>query len=87
MDNSAERALRTIALGRKNYLCAGSGAGGERAAAVYSLLGRAKLNGLDPELYLRMCWSALPIIQSTASANSCLGSCPEHSVQSEEGFP
>jgi transposase len=54
MDNSAaERALRTVALGRKNYLFAGSDAGGERAAAVYSLLGTAKLNGLDPELYLR----------------------------------
>jgi transposase len=54
MDNSAvERALRTVALGRKNYLFAGSGAGGERAAALYSLLGTAKLNGLDPEFYLR----------------------------------
>jgi transposase len=42
-----------IALGRKNYLFAGSDAGGERAAAIYSLLGNAKLNGLDPELYLR----------------------------------
>jgi len=54
MDNSAaERALRVVALGRKNYLFAGSDAGGERAAAIYSLLGTAKLNGLDPELYLR----------------------------------
>jgi len=54
MDNSAaERALRTVALGRKNYLFAGSDAGGERAAAFYTLLGTAKLNGLDPELYLR----------------------------------
>jgi transposase len=38
--------------GRKNFLFAGSNAGGERAAAIYSLLGSAKLNGLDPELYL-----------------------------------
>jgi len=54
MDNSAaERALRTVALGRKNYLFAGSDSGGERAAAIYSLLGTAKLNGLDPELYMR----------------------------------
>jgi transposase len=54
IDNSAaERALRTVALGRKNFLFAGSDAGGERAAAIYSLLGTAKLNGLDPELYLR----------------------------------
>jgi hypothetical protein len=42
-----------VALGRKNYLFAGSDAGGERAAAVYSLLGAAKLNGLDPDAYLR----------------------------------
>jgi transposase len=54
LDNSAaERALRGVALGRKNYLFAGSDAGGERAACLYSLLGTAKLNGLDPELYLR----------------------------------
>lgn len=52
-NNAAERALRAVALGRKNYLFAGSDAGGERAAAVYSLIGTAKLNGLDPEAYLR----------------------------------
>ena len=38
---------------KKNYLFAGSDAGGERAAAIYSLIGSAKLNGLDPEVYLR----------------------------------
>ena len=54
IDNStAERALRAVALGRKNFLFAGSDCGGERAAAMYSLIGSAKLNGLDPELYLR----------------------------------
>ena len=52
-NNAAERALRTVALGRKNYLFAGSDAGGERAAATYSLIGTAKLNGVDPEGYLR----------------------------------
>jgi transposase len=52
-NNAAERALRAVALGRKNYLFAGSDAGGERAAAFYSLIGTAKLNGLDPEAYLR----------------------------------
>lgn len=51
-NNAAERALRAVALGRKNYLFAGSDAGGERAAVIYSLLGSAKLNGLDPEAYL-----------------------------------
>ena len=38
---------------RKNYLFAGAEVGGERAAAIYSLVGTAKLNGLDPEGYLR----------------------------------
>ena len=52
-NNAAERSIRGIALGRKNYLFAGSDAGGERAAAVYSLIETAKLNGLDPEAYLR----------------------------------
>jgi len=52
-NNAAERALRPVALGRKNYLFAGSDAGGKRAAAIYSLIGSAKLNGLDPEAYLR----------------------------------
>jgi len=52
-NNAAERALRAVALGRKNYLFAGSDAGGERAAAIYSLVGSAKLNGLDPQAYLR----------------------------------
>jgi transposase len=52
-NNAAERALRAVALGRKNYLFAGSDAGGERAAALYGLIGSAKLNGVDPEAYLR----------------------------------
>jgi transposase len=52
-NNAAERALRACALGRKNWLFAGADAGGERAAAIYTLLGTAKLNGLDPEGYLR----------------------------------
>jgi len=52
-NNAAERALRAVALGRKNYLFASSDAAGERAAAIYSLIGTAKLNGVDPEAYLR----------------------------------
>jgi transposase len=48
-NNAAERALRAVALGRKNYLFAGSDAGGERAAAIYSLVGSAKLQGIDPQ--------------------------------------
>ena len=57
-NNAAERALRAVALGRKNYLFAGSDAGGERAAAIYSLIGSAKLNGIDPEAYLTSCNAA-----------------------------
>jgi len=52
-NNAAERSLRGVVLGRKNYLFCGSDAGGERAAAIYSLIGTAKLNGLNPEAYLR----------------------------------
>ena len=45
--------MRCVELGRKIFLFAGSDAGGERAAASYSLIGTAKLNGLDPDAYLR----------------------------------
>jgi len=52
-NNAAERSMRPMTLGRKNWLFAGSDAGGERAAAIYSLTETAKLNSLDPEDYLR----------------------------------
>jgi transposase len=52
-NNAAERALRAVALGRKNWLFAGSDDGGERAAAMYTLIGTAKLNDIDPQAYLR----------------------------------
>ena len=52
-NNAAERALRGVALGRKNYLFAGSDRGGASAAGLYSLIGTAKLNDHDPETYLR----------------------------------
>ncbi len=51
-NKAAERPLRAVALGRKNYLLAGSDRGGESAAAIYGLIGSAKLNGIDPESYL-----------------------------------
>lgn len=51
-NNPIEREIRPVALGRKNYLFAGSDAGGDRAARLYGLLNTAKLNGLDPEQYL-----------------------------------
>jgi hypothetical protein len=50
--NAVERAIRPLALTRKNFLFLGSDAGGERAAVLYSVLESAKLNGLDPEAYL-----------------------------------
>jgi hypothetical protein len=52
-NNVAERSIRGIALGRKNYLFAGSDAGGNRAAAIYSLIETCKLNDIDPEAYVR----------------------------------
>ena len=52
-NNAAERSIRGIALGRKNYLFAGSDAGGQRAAAIYSLTLTCKLNNIDPEAYFR----------------------------------
>jgi hypothetical protein len=51
-NNVAERALRTVAITRKNFLFLGSEAGGERAAILYTVLESAKLNGLDPEAWL-----------------------------------
>lgn len=75
-NNAAERALRVVALGRKNYLFAGSDAGGQRAAAIYTLIGTAKLNGLDPEAYLRIVLPASPSIRSIGSTNSCPGTSP-----------
>ena len=51
-NNIAERAMRCVALGRKNWLFAGSKAGGERAAAIYTVIETAKLNGLEPQAYI-----------------------------------
>ena len=52
-NNIAENALRGCCLGRKNFLFLGADSGGERAAAMYSLIGTARMNGIDPEAYLR----------------------------------
>jgi transposase len=52
-NNAAERALRGVALGRKNYLHLGSDNGGHSAAVIYTLIGTAKLNGINPQHYLR----------------------------------
>jgi len=52
-NNAAERAIRPLVLGRKNYLFAGSDSGGHRAAAMYTIIESAKMCGLNPEAYLR----------------------------------
>jgi transposase len=51
-NNAAERGLRGIALGRKSWLFCGSDRGGHRAAAMYSLIVTAKMNGVDPQAWL-----------------------------------
>jgi len=48
----AERAIRSIAIGRKNWLFAGSKSGGERAAAIYTVIEACKLNGVEPQAYV-----------------------------------
>ena len=52
-NNTAERSIRPIVLGRRNYLFAGSDGGGESAAHIYTLIGTALLNGIEPYAYLR----------------------------------
>jgi hypothetical protein len=51
-NNAAERALRGVALGRHAWLFPGSDRGGERVAAIYSLIATPKLNGIDPQAWL-----------------------------------
>ena len=59
-NNPVENAIRPIALGKKNWLFAGSERAGKRAAAIQTLLGTAKLNGLDPAAWLRDTLEKLP---------------------------
>ncbi|WP_074412397.1 IS66 family transposase, partial [Escherichia coli] len=59
-NNTAERALRAVCLGKKNYMFFGNDHGGERGALLYGLIGTCRLNGIDPEAYLRHILSVLP---------------------------
>ena len=59
-NNAAERALRPVTLGRKAWLFAGSVAGGERAALIYTLIQTAKLNNIDPQAYLASLLTLMP---------------------------
>jgi hypothetical protein len=74
IDNSAvERALRGVAIGRRNYLFAGADSGGGRAAAIYSLIGLPSSRVSAPKLGCATCWSGLPTILPTALTTSYLG--------------
>lgn len=59
-NNPAERAMRGVALGRKNFMFVGSEAGGQAAAVAYTLIETAKLNGVDPEAWLADTLARLP---------------------------
>jgi transposase len=59
-NNAAERSLRGVAVGRRNWTFAGSDAGGERAAAIYTLIETAKLNDVDPRAWLADVLARLP---------------------------
>lgn len=59
-NNAAERALRAVCLGKKNYIFFGSDHGGEREALLYGLIGTCRLNGIDPGAYLQYILSVLP---------------------------
>lgn len=67
-NNWVENRIRPIALGRQNWLFAGSLRAGKRAAAVMSLIHSAKLNGLDPYAYLRDVLERLPAQPSSRLA-------------------
>ena len=58
--NAAERALRGIAVGRRNWTFCGSDSGGHRAAAIYTLIETAKLNDVDPQAWLADVLARLP---------------------------
>lgn len=58
-NNASERALRGLAVGRKNWLFAGADGGGETAACIYTLIETAKLNGVNPWKYLKLVLSVI----------------------------
>ena len=59
-NNTAERSVKGMALGRKNYMFVGYDKGGERAAAIYSLIETAKLNGINPQAWLTDVLACIP---------------------------
>ncbi|RYY13450.1 MAG: transposase [Chitinophagaceae bacterium] len=61
-NNAAERAIRTVAIGRKNYMFSGSHEGAQRSAMLYSLTASCKLNGLNPMVWLTDILERLPYL-------------------------
>jgi transposase len=81
VDNSAaERALRAVALSRKNYLFCRSDGGGEGAAAIYTLLGTACLNGINPVRWLRDVLARNADHPLSRTESSCPGTWPLISI-------
>lgn len=78
-NNAAERELRAVALGRKNWTFYGSDRGGERAAAIYTLMATAKLNGIDPRPDSPTSCAASTIIRYPGSTSCCPGTGPSRS--------
>jgi len=70
-NNPVENVIRPIALGKKNWLFAGSERAGQRAAAIQTLLGTAKLNGIDPAAWLRDTLEKLPTWPTVVSTSYC----------------
>jgi hypothetical protein len=68
--NAAERELRAVAVGRRNWTFAGSDEGGRRAAAIYTLIATAKLNDIDPQSWLAHVLAACQITLPSALAAS-----------------
>jgi transposase len=68
-NNTAERAMRSVAVGRKNFLFVGSQTGGRAAAIAYTLIETANLNGVDPQAWLADTWACIPDYKITRVAD------------------
>ena len=79
-NNSAERAMRTVAVGRKNWLFVGSSLAGDRAAKLMSLVASCKANRVEPWAYLRDIFTRLPLGADPADllADKWLEQNPDH---------
>lgn len=71
-NNAAENAIRPFVIGRKNWLFSASPKGATASASLYSLIGTAKANGLEPYAYLRRIFTALPLAMTLEQIESLL---------------